>query len=93
MSLTKIATLLCAAALLASGDYNEKGGWMNSPEPDIVADPLLCDPDDDDFTVQDNSPCVPGAIPGCGQIGAWPVGCGSVHVESKSWSQIKGLYR
>ena len=60
---------------------------------DREIDPLYCDPESGDFTVQENSPCVePGAL-GCGQIGAFPAGCGIVSVESSSWSQIKDLYR
>lgn len=63
------------------------------PPPDILGDPLFCDPAVFDFTVRANSPCAPGNSPGCGAIGAWPVGCGSISVESKSWGQIKSLYR
>ncbi|MEZ5065551.1 MAG: right-handed parallel beta-helix repeat-containing protein [bacterium] len=60
---------------------------------DREIDPLYCDPESGDFTVQENSPCVePGAL-GCGQIGAFPAGCGIVSVESSPWSQIKDLYR
>ncbi len=67
--------------------------WITPPPPDIVADPLFCDAGVLDFTVHANSPCAPGGSPGCGAIGAWPVGCGMVSIESKSWGQIKALYK
>ncbi len=67
--------------------------WITPPPPDIVADPLFCDVGVLDFTVHANSPCAPGGSPGCGAIGAWPVGCGMVSIESKSWGQIKALYK
>lgn len=60
---------------------------------DIWADPLYCDPENLDFTVAANSPCLPGATPDCGQIGAWGEGCGGVSVEATSWGMIKSLYR
>ncbi|MEZ5065445.1 MAG: right-handed parallel beta-helix repeat-containing protein [bacterium] len=72
---------------------NDEGVGIPLSPTDREIDPLYCDPESGDFTVQENSPCVePGAL-GCGQIGAFPAGCGIVSVESSSWSQIKDLYR
>ena len=45
----------------------------------ISEDPLLCDtvnPNGERYTIGYDSPCAAGHDPGCGQIGAWPVGCG-----------------
>ena len=75
----------------SAGDYSVFDGPPLPP--DILADPLFCDPEVLDFTVRTNSPCAPGNVPGCGAIGAWPVGCGSVNVESSSWGKIKALYK
>ncbi|MBZ0267813.1 hypothetical protein K8I85_06630 [bacterium] len=57
------------------------------------ADPLFCDPDNGDFTIQSISPCAPPGVTGCGLIGALPVGCGPVAVEAMSWGKVKGAYR
>lgn len=62
------------------------------PDPtDLDADPLFCDVAAMDFHVSAASPCIPGnGHPSCAeQIGAWGVGCGTVAVESSSWSKIK----
>ncbi len=75
----------------SAGHYsNFNGGPI---PPDILANPLFCDPEVLDFTVRSNSPCAPGNVPECGAIGAWPVGCGAINVESSSWGKIKALYR
>jgi predicted outer membrane repeat protein len=59
-------------------------------------DPLFCDAAAGDLTLSSESPCLPGNHPDgadCGLIGALGQGCGTVSVESKSWGEIKGLYR
>ena len=38
-------------------------------------------------------PCLPTDPSGCGQIGAFGQGCGTISVESTSWGKIKGFYR
>jgi hypothetical protein len=49
------------------------------------------------YFLQEDSPCAPGNHPnpflGCGLLGPFPVGCGTVKAESKTWGAIKGLYR
>jgi hypothetical protein len=48
------------------------------------------------FTLQEDSPCAPGRHPdgvSCGTIGALQVGCGTVLVKARTWSQIKAMYR
>ena len=42
----------------------------------IAVDPLLCDPDNGDYTLQEESPCAEENSLTCGQIGALPVDCG-----------------
>jgi hypothetical protein len=76
--------------------WNNLGGDIFNGDPfptDIWADPLYCDPENLDFTLAANSPCLPGATPGCGQIGAWGQGCGGVTIKATSWGRIKSLYR
>jgi len=42
-------------------------------------DPMFCDPSNDDFSIDEDSPCAPGNTPGgCELVGALPVGCRSV---------------
>ena len=58
---------------------------------DFSEDPLFCDPDNSNFTLQTDSPCVDGY--GCGQIGAYGVGCGPTQTETTTWGAIKAMYR
>ena len=60
---------------------------------DIEADPLFCSPETGNFTVQGNSPCLPGHFGNCGLIGVYGEGCGAVSVDPTSWGKIKSLYR
>jgi hypothetical protein len=60
---------------------------------DVEVDPLFCDPENDDFTVQAGSHCLPENSDFCGLIGAHGLGCGVVSVEPQSWGAIKGRYR
>lgn len=58
----------------------------------ISADPLFCF---GGYVLQGNSPCSPGNHPDgepCGVIGVFPVGCGSVAVERKTWGEIKSMF-
>ena len=78
---------------------NSGGDWVGciadqaGLDGNFSADPLFCDPENGNFTIQSNSPCAPPGATGCGLIGALPVGCGPVSVESESWGRIKGRYR
>ncbi|MHC4363513.1 MAG: right-handed parallel beta-helix repeat-containing protein, partial [Planctomycetota bacterium] len=48
------------------------------------ADPLFCDPTNDDFTLNNTSPCLPGNHPDgedCGLIGARGQGCGEIVIS------------
>ena len=57
--------------------------WQNEPEDYVQVtigltsfslDPLFCDPDQDNWEIEFDSPCANS--PACGRIGALPVGCG-----------------
>ena len=59
-------------------------------------DPLFCDAEEGDYTLDGCSPCLPGNHPhgvDCGLIGALGQGCGATVVEATSWGRIKSLYR
>jgi hypothetical protein len=49
----------------------------------INLDPLLCDPANGDFHLEEESPCAPNSPPNpeCDQMGVWPVGCNPSAVE------------
>ena len=48
-----------------------------------------------DFTLCDNSPCLPGGNPWATLLGAEDVGCGSCSTtaEPTTWSAIKAMFR
>ena len=74
---------------------NEDGigdGYTPGPT-DFEADPLFCDPENGDFTLSSQSPCLPPASGDCGLIGALGKGCGPVSIRPESWGRIKELYR
>jgi hypothetical protein len=61
----------------------------------VSQDPQFCatDPlDSMNFDIQSDSPAAP-AQSACGLIGARPVGCGTTDVRSKTWSEMKNIYR
>jgi hypothetical protein len=62
---------------------NDGGDWVGDIEDqygirgNIQEDPLLCDPDNGDLRLRENSPCAPFSPPNVEYdlLGAWPVGC------------------
>lgn len=79
---------------------NAGGDWVGTIEDqygtngNISKDPLFCDPQHVDFTLQLGSPCAPFSPPNreCDLIGAWPVGCGGTTVHRTTWGRIKVLF-
>lgn len=68
------------------------GGDNFSADPQFcVADPVTSL----NVTIQSDSPCALGNHPNgasCGLIGTGPVGCGTVSVQQRTWSEVKSLY-
>lgn len=69
------------AGLICCDVYDNEGGdWIGCIEDqlgvdgNISSDPLFCDPDMENFELQEESPCTPDSS-GCGLIGAWGTGC------------------
>lgn len=60
---------------------NPAGDWVYpfadqlDQDGNICSDPNFCGASESDFTLSEASPCAPENSGGCGQIGAWPVGC------------------
>ncbi|MBU1700706.1 MAG: right-handed parallel beta-helix repeat-containing protein [Candidatus Eisenbacteria bacterium] len=81
---------------------NESGAWAGYGceifwwPGNFEGDPLLCDPENGDFHLAENSPCAPGNHPGgypCGLIGAFDSGCIPVPVaHPTTWGSIKAMY-
>lgn len=82
-----VARLDCNDLWMNDSDYN---GCVAGPH-DFYEDPLFCDPFTGDYTLQECSPCVYGY--GCGQVGAYGVGCGPSKTVSATWGAIKSMYR
>jgi hypothetical protein len=90
------------AILTCCGIYgNEGGDWVGEiadqfgTNGNISEDPLFCDPEMDNFYLQEDSPCGPFTPPNeeCDRIGAWPVGCEPTATITTSWGGIKALFR
>ncbi len=77
------------------GDWVERIADQYGINGNICEAPLLCDPANGDFTLNESSPCAPFSPPntGCDLIGAWPVGCGATPVEQTRWGAIKARFR
>ena len=70
------ATLTCCDVYgNAGGDWAGCIAGQGDLPGNLSADPLFCDREGRDFTLDEASPCAPEANPACGLIGAWPVGC------------------
>ena len=81
---------------------NQGGDWLDciadqaGTNDNLSVDPLFCDPDNGDFTLSAQSPCLPGNHPDgadCGLIGALGEGCVPTSVELETWAGIKARYR
>jgi hypothetical protein len=80
---------------------NAGGDWVGSIEDqhgingNISKDPLFCDPEEGNFALNSDSPCVPFSPPNpeCDLIGAWPAGCGPTARRLHTWGQVKAIFR
>jgi hypothetical protein len=81
----------------ANGDWTDCIAGQESANGNLSVDPLFCDIQSGDYTLQASSPCAPPQSGACGQIGAFGVGCNAVSVnppvDLRSWGAIKALYR
>jgi hypothetical protein len=71
-----------------AGQYGINGNFS--------ADPMFCDPNNGDFTLHCDSPCLPGNHPhgdDCGLIGARDMGCGATPIIPTRWGEVKALFR
>ena len=83
-------TLTCCDVYPLWGDCIESqlGSFGN-----ISADPLFCDPDMGDYSLDATSPCSPEYNSECGGMGAWPVACGGATPTIRlSWGSLKNRF-
>jgi hypothetical protein len=77
------------------GDWDGSIAAQYGVDGNISADPLFCDPDAGDFTLQSGSPCLYSNHPEgwiCGLIGADPIGCPASSVPPQAvWVTWGGL--
>ena len=73
------------------GEYGGACGNPTGVNGNISVDPLFCDRQNGDYRLCAGSPCI--NAPGCGQMGAFGVGCGPTAVTPTTWGRIKALYR
>lgn len=91
-------TLPAGVVVRCNDTWRNTQNWTNCPDltgldGNISAEPLHCDPQNGDFHVASNSPCLP-ASNACGvQIGAFGQGCDITPIDPSTWGQIKAAYR
>jgi len=77
------------------GDWTDHIAWMLGLGGNISEDPLFCghvENPDEPYTLDVNSPCALENNIECGQIGAWPVGCGDTNDISQMGPPLDSLY-
>jgi hypothetical protein len=76
--------------------YGNAGGDTLSGQPEnLYQDPLFCNIDDDNFTLCENSPCLPEGNSWGELIGAYDQGCGECDAPTllTAWGQLKSIFR
>jgi len=82
---TSSATFTCCDVYgNADGDWIGCIAGQEGVDGNISEDPEFCGEfhPESPYTLQDTSPCAAENNAGCGQIGAWPIGCTIIHVEA-----------
>jgi hypothetical protein len=75
-------------------EYDACGeAWSPDQGGNFAQDPLFCDMANHDYSLHDNSPCLPGPQNLCGLVGGSSEGCGTVLVKQQSWGSVKELFR
>jgi len=78
----------------AEGDYTGDLEKQTGISGNFSLNPLFCDVAGGDFTVGENSPCLPGNHPygyECDLIGAYGQGCGAVSVSDGAMASVKPI--
>jgi len=78
----------------AEGDYTGELDDQTGISGNFSSNPLFCDIAGGDFTIAENSPCLPGNHPygyDCDLIGAYGQGCGVVSVNDGAMASVKPI--
>jgi predicted outer membrane repeat protein len=78
----------CCAYGNSGGDELCGDHWEN-----LSVDPLFCALADEDLTLREGSPCLPGGNEWGELIGALGEGCGATPVAKSTWGALKTMYR
>jgi len=90
-SATGPVTLSCSDVFgNTNGDWVGDIAGQDAEFGNFSADPLFCDLEAGDLTLNSRSPCLPQNL--CGLVGALGLGCGTVSVRPESWGRIKGRF-
>jgi hypothetical protein len=81
---TSATAICCDVYGNADGDWVDCLEGQLGTDGNICEDPIFCDASGGDLRLQEMSPCAAENNPLCGQIGAWPVGCGASGAPSQS---------
>jgi hypothetical protein len=86
---------------MSGGDWVDCIADQNGINGNMSEDPLFCDEDNDNYYLQECSPCLDAE--GCGRIGALGLGCpcgggdtagiDPYEDQGATWSRIKSLFR
>src|SRR5262245_14527329 len=81
-------TLVSTCNVFWQNEQGDEGEGYAMSSTDREVDPLFCE---DNFTVMETSPCLAESSLGCGQIGAFAAGCGTVVAENVSNDEVVAL--
>lgn len=68
----------------ANGDWRYCYDELYDGHTNVALDPLFCDAENGDLRLDEKSWCAAGNNPGCGQVGAFGVGCSTTDVHEGS---------
>jgi predicted outer membrane repeat protein len=87
--------LNCSGSHACNIYWDNAAGSIYPPglaDDEIIADPLFCEPGQENFMIYDVSPAAPAHSP-CGMlVGAYPVGCTGTAARDATWTAVKSLY-
>jgi len=92
-ALDRCGTVSCSLIYDNDGG-NESDCFDLVGDGNLSTDPGFCEPDNGDYRIATNSPCLPEFSGGCGQIGATlNGGCALVGTQELSFGGLKAMYR
>jgi hypothetical protein len=92
-AMDRCGTVVCS--LIFNNDGGDTSACFDSAsDGNLSSDPGFCDPDNRDYRIASNSPCLAANSGGCGLIGATESGgCTLVATEALNFGSVKAMYR